>query len=73
MSGYAECQVKENRLWRMLHIIFPFPSAHSGNLLKSLADMLSYKPLPEVVSRVVTNSFLSQVNLKLTLTEWVNI
>ena len=58
----------------MLHITFPLPTAHSGHLLKSLADMHSYKPLSEVVSRVeslVTNSYLSQVSLKLSLSEWV--
>ena len=58
----------------ILQITFPLPSAHSGDFLKSLADMHSYKPLPEVVSRVeslVTNSYLSQVSLKLSLSEWV--
>ena len=58
----------------MLHITFPLPTAHSGHLLKSLAGMHSYKPLPEVVSRVeslVTNSYLSQVSLKLSPSEWV--
>ena len=58
----------------MLYITFPLPTALSGHLLKSLADMHSYKPLPEVVSRVeslVTNSYLSQVSLKLSLSEWV--
>ena len=58
----------------LLHITFPLPSAHSGHSLKSLADLQSYKPLPEVIGRVeslVSNSYLSQVSLKLSLKEWV--
>ena len=59
----------------MLHITFPLPTAHSGHLLKSLADMHSFvQATTEVVSRVeslVTNSYLSQVSLKLSLSEWV--
>ena len=53
---------------------FPLSSAHSGHALKSLADMHAYQPLPEVIERVeslVTNSYLSQVSLKLSLKEWV--
>lgn len=59
----------------LLHITFPLPSAHSGHSLKSLADLHSYKPLQEVSGRVeslVSNSYLSQVSLKLSLKEWVN-
>ena len=58
----------------MLDITFPLPSAHSGHSLKSLADLHSYKPLPEIIARVeslVCNSHLSQVSLKLALREWV--
>ena len=58
----------------ILHVTFPLSSAHSGHALKSLADMHAYQPLPEVIERVeslVTNSYLSQVSLKLSLKEWV--
>ena len=58
----------------VLHISFPLPSAHSGHSLKSLADLHSYKPFPEVIARVeslVCNNHLSQVSLKLALKEWV--
>ena len=59
----------------LLHISFPLPSAHTGHSIKSLADIHSYKPLPEVTGRVeslVSNSYFSQVSLKLSLKEWVN-
>ena len=58
----------------LLHITFPLPLAYSGHSLKSLADLQSYKPLPEVIGRVeslVNNSYLCQVSLKLSLKEWV--
>ncbi len=58
----------------ILHVTFPLPSAHSGHSLKSLSDMHSYQPLPEVMERVesfVSNSYLSQISLKLALQEWV--
>ena len=45
----------------LLYISFPLLSAHTGHLLKSLADIHSYKPLPEVTGRVeslVSNSYL---------------
>ncbi len=58
----------------ILHVTFPLPSSHSGHSLKSLSDMHSYQPLPEVMERVesfVSNSYLSQISLKLALQEWV--
>ena len=57
----------------ILHVTFPL-SSDSGHALKSLADMHAYQPLPEVIERVeslVTNSYLSQVSLKLSLKGWV--
>lgn len=60
---------------QLLAVTFPLPSAHSGHSLKSLADLHSYKPLPEIITRVeslVCNSHLSQISLMLALKEWVN-
>ena len=59
----------------ILAVNFPLTSAHSGHSPNSLADLHSYKPLPEIISRVeslVCNSHLSQMSLMLALKEWVN-
>ena len=55
-------------------LAFPLPSTHNGHVLKSTVDMHSYKPMPEVIARVqslVSDSYLSQIILKLSLKKWV--
>lgn len=60
---------------KVLHVTLPLPSAHSGHSLQSLADLHSYKPLPEITEKVeqlVCTSHLNQINLLLALKEWVD-
>ena len=60
---------------QILYLSFPLSSAHTGHSRSSFADLHSFKPLPEIVSRVeslVSNSHLSQISLMLALKEWVN-
>ena len=60
---------------QILYLSFPLSSAHTGHSPSSFADLHSFKPLPEIVSRVeslVSNSHLSQISLMLALKEWVN-
>ena len=59
---------------QILHVSFPLSSAHTGHTPCSIADLHSFKPLPEIVSRVeslVTHSHLSQISLMLAVKEWV--
>ncbi len=82
-SRLTECKATLNvRLLKLkysgeelLAVNFPLPSAHSGHSLKSLADLQSYRPLPEIITRVeslVCNSHLNLMSLMLALKEWVN-
>ena len=60
---------------QILYVSFPLLSAHTGHTPCSIADLHSFKPLPEIVSRVeslVTHSHLSQISLMLAVKEWVN-
>ena len=50
---------------QILHVSFPLSSVHTGHTLCSIADLHSFKPLPEIVSRVgslVTHSHLNQIS-----------
>ncbi len=74
-QGCVDAKLLKTEHEEILYMTFPLPSAHSGHSLKSLSDMHSYQPLPEVIEWVeslVSNSYLSQVSLKLALHEWVS-
>ena len=59
----------------ILQVSFPLVSAHTNHSPTSLADLHSHKPLPEVAEKVellISNSHLTQINLKLALRDWIS-
>ena len=54
----------------VLQVMLPLLLAHTNHSHKSLADLHSHKPLPEVI--LICHSHLSQISLMLTLKNWVN-
>ena len=80
-SRLMECKATINvRLLKLdsgeflLQVCLPMSSAHSNQSPSSLADLHSYKPLPEVVEKVealVSHSHLNQISLLLALRDWI--